>query len=39
MVCDTSLGTMYCVIDGLDECIETSLEILLKRLKELFSIN
>lgn len=39
MVRDTSLGTVYCVIDGLDECSETSLGILLKRLRELFSIN
>jgi hypothetical protein len=39
MVRDTSLGTVYCVIDGLHECNETSLKILLKRLRELFPID
>ena len=36
MVCDASQGAVYCIIDGLDECDEVSLEILLKRLRTLF---
>ncbi|KAJ9654851.1 hypothetical protein H2201_008925, partial [Coniosporium apollinis] len=39
MVCDASPGVVYCVIDGLDECSEASLEVLLKRLRALFSPN
>ena len=31
------LGTVYCVLDGLDECEEKSLETLLKKFKYLFS--
>ncbi len=37
-VCDPLVGNIYCVVDGLDECDGTSLEVLLKRLKALFSI-
>ncbi|KAJ9644083.1 hypothetical protein H2199_003951 [Coniosporium tulheliwenetii] len=39
MVRDPSLGVVYCVMDGLDECNEASLEVLLKRLRALFSPN
>ncbi|OBT75198.1 hypothetical protein VF21_06136 [Pseudogymnoascus sp. 05NY08] len=38
MIRDTTLGTVYCIIDGLDECEETSLLVLLRKLKALFSI-
>ena len=34
---DPALGTVYCVLDGLDECDEASLEVLLSKLKALFS--
>ena len=34
---DPVLGTTYCVLDGLDECDEASLEWLLKKFKSLFS--
>jgi Ankyrin repeats (3 copies)/NACHT domain len=37
MVRDPVLGTAYCVLDGLDECDEASLEWLLKKFKALFS--
>ncbi|KAJ9644081.1 hypothetical protein H2199_003949 [Coniosporium tulheliwenetii] len=37
MVRDPSLGVVYCIVDGLDECNEASLEALLKRLRALFS--
>lgn len=37
MVRDPILSTMYCVLDGLDECNEASLEVLLKKFKALFS--
>ena len=37
MICDPILGTIYCVLDGLDECDEISLEVLLGRSKTLFS--
>ncbi|KAJ9655450.1 hypothetical protein H2201_008802 [Coniosporium apollinis] len=37
MVRDASLGVVYCVVDGLDECNAASLEVLLKRLRALFS--
>jgi hypothetical protein len=36
MVRDPVLGTAYCIIDGLDECDEASLEALLKKFKGLF---
>jgi Ankyrin repeats (3 copies)/NACHT domain/Ankyrin repeats (many copies)/Ankyrin repeat len=39
MVRDPSLGVVYCVVDGLDECDEALLEVLLKRLRDLFSPN
>ena len=39
MTCDPMLRTIYCVLDGLDECDEASLEILLKHFKALFSKN
>lgn len=37
MVCDLAVGTMYCVLDGLDECDETSLEVLLRKFAALLS--
>ncbi|MCJ1392832.1 hypothetical protein MMC18_005704, partial [Xylographa bjoerkii] len=37
MVCDTILGTTYCVLDGLDECDEASLEVLLTKFVALLS--
>lgn len=37
VIYNQSLGTIYCVIDGLDECDETSLEFLLRRFEALFS--
>lgn len=37
MIYDSALDTVYCVVDGLDECDEASLEVLLKKLKTLFS--
>jgi hypothetical protein len=36
MVRDPVLGTAYCIIDGLDECDEASLEALLKKFRALF---
>jgi NACHT domain len=38
MVRDPVLGTTYCVLDGLDECDEASLEVLLKKFWDLFLI-
>ena len=37
MIYDSALDTVYCVVDGLDECDEASLEVLLNKLKSLFS--
>ena len=37
MICDPTLGFIYCILDGLDECDEASLEVVLGRLKDLFS--
>lgn len=37
MVCNPALETTYYVLDGLDECDEASLEILLEKFKALFS--
>ena len=37
MVCDPALETTYCVLDGLDECDEASLEVLLGKFTALFS--
>ena len=37
MVCDPDLETTYCVLDGLDECDEPSLEILLGKFVALLS--
>ncbi|MCJ1264100.1 hypothetical protein MMC22_003971, partial [Lobaria immixta] len=37
MVRDPSLGTTYCVLDGLDECDEASLEVLLRKFAALLS--
>ena len=37
MVCDPILGTTYCVLDGLDECDEASLELLLRKFATLLS--
>jgi hypothetical protein len=39
MIRDPVLGTAYCVLDGLDECYEASLELLLKKFKALFTTN
>ena len=39
MTCDPMLRTIYCVLDGLDECNKASLEVLLKHFKALFSKN
>ena len=36
MLQDPDLGTVYCVIDGLDECDRDSLQLLLRKLKSLF---
>ncbi|KAL6720990.1 hypothetical protein ACLMJK_000090 [Lecanora helva] len=38
-ICDPLAGTIYCVIDGLDECDDQSLEVLLARFNGLFSSN
>ncbi|MCJ1270547.1 hypothetical protein MMC22_010444 [Lobaria immixta] len=38
MVHDPALGTTYCVLDGLDECDEASLEVFLRKLAALFSV-
>jgi len=38
MLRDTILGDTYCVLDGLDECDEISLEVLLDKFKVLFSL-
>lgn len=37
MLHDPVLGAVYCVLDGLDECDEASLEVLLNKFKALFS--
>ena len=37
MICDPTLEDTYCVLDGLDECDEASLKVLLERLAALFS--
>jgi hypothetical protein len=37
MVCDPVLGSTYCVLDGLDECDEASLEMLLRKYAALLS--
>ena len=37
MLRDPVVGNIYCVLDGLDECDEASLEVLLGKLKALFS--
>ena len=39
MTCDPMLRTIYCVLDGLDECDKASLEVLLRQFKALFSKN
>jgi hypothetical protein len=36
IVCDTTVGTIYCVLDGLDECEEDSLGEMLERLRSLY---
>jgi len=38
MICDPILGTVYCVLDGLDECDQASLEVLLGKFKAMFSL-
>ena len=37
MIRDPVLSIVYCVLDGLDECDEASLEILLRKFKSIFS--
>ncbi|KAI9674017.1 MAG: hypothetical protein M1829_003860 [Trizodia sp. TS-e1964] len=37
MICDPLLGNIYCVLDGIDECDEVSLEVLLKKFAALLS--
>jgi hypothetical protein len=37
MLCDPVLSAVYCVLDGLDECEEALLELLLNKFKSLFS--
>ena len=37
MISDPVIGTAYCVLDGLDECNEGSLEVFLKKFNILFS--
>ncbi|CZR58736.1 uncharacterized protein PAC_08628 [Phialocephala subalpina] len=37
MLRDPALGAVYCILDGLDECDEASLEVLLNKFKALFS--
>ena len=39
MTSDPMLRTIYCVLDGLDECDEASLDVLLRHFKTLFSKN
>ncbi len=39
MTCDPMLRIIYCVLDGLDECDEASLKVLLRHFKALFSNN
>ncbi|RMZ74098.1 hypothetical protein GMOD_00004939 [Pyrenophora seminiperda CCB06] len=36
---DTELGTIFCVLDGLDECEESTLRVLLPRIVSLLSID
>ncbi|EUC39746.1 hypothetical protein COCMIDRAFT_10226 [Bipolaris oryzae ATCC 44560] len=38
LIADTKLGTMFCVLDGLDECEESTLKVLLPRLISLLTI-
>ena len=38
MVCDPIIGTAYCILDGVDECDETSLEIFLNKFVALLSV-
>ena len=37
MICDSILDTTYCVLDGLDECDEASLELLLRKFATLIN--
>lgn len=37
MVCDPALSSIYCILDGLDECNEASLETLLRKFATLVS--
>ena len=39
MTCDPILRTIYCVLDGLDECDKDSLDVILRHFKTLFSKN
>ena len=37
MVRDPGIGSVFCVLDGLDECDEDSLEMLTEKLRDFFS--
>lgn len=37
LVQDTDLGTMFCVLDGLDECDEDALGVLVRKIADMFS--
>lgn len=37
MLSDPVLGAVYCILDGLDECDKGSLQVLLKKLRDIFS--
>ncbi|CAN9211420.1 unnamed protein product [Alternaria alternata] len=39
LIADAELGTMFCVLDGLDECEESTLRVLLPRLVSLLTRN
>jgi len=37
MLLDPVLGTTYCVLDGVDECEESSMKVLLQKIRDIFS--
>jgi ankyrin repeat protein len=39
LIADTALGTMFCVLDGVDECDESSLRVLLQKVVNLLTLN
>jgi ankyrin repeat protein len=39
LITDTALGTMFCVLDGLDECDGSSLRVLLQKVVNLLTLN